>query len=447
MATPAARLLQVEIWLAVLIPSRLGLPVLGGAGWPAMLFGIGILLLWAFSVLNGDPALRPCRPVRVVLSIFWACLLGGYALMHAHAIPGIESRNADRYLMLLMALSGVALTAAEGLRDRDDVLAVLRAQVAAVTVMTVVAFLQFRLALDLTVYLQRIPLLSANGAIGGIHSRNGFGRPAGTANHPIEFGVVVVLTIGPAIFLWLHDHVRPRPRRFAQFFIVAMGVPISISRSALLGTAIVVMALLVVMPLRRRLWSLASVVGLCTIVFLLVPGLLGTLRTSIFAGQSDSSIATRTSDYAVVARYVRPHLWFGRGPGTFLPSVRILDNQYLVTLIEQGLVGLAALLMLYGAALFLGRGARRLARTQDAHELGQLVAASGLTMVIIGATFDAMSFFLYTMFCGLALGLAGAVYRIAVEGAPPDGLEEPQPHRKPQPLVEEQGVHHAVHTG
>ena len=85
-----------------------------------------------------------------------------------------------------------------------------------------------------------------------------------------------------------------------------------------------------------------------------VPGLLGTL-TGLFTGISgDSSAQSRTDSYALAAAFISRRPIFGRGFLTFLPSYRILDNQYLGLAIETGVVGVATLLFLFLCGIFIG---------------------------------------------------------------------------------------------
>ncbi len=74
---------------------------------------------------------------------------------------------------------------------------------------------------------------------------------------------------------------------------------------------------------------------------LAIPGLVGTLYSLFSNLQNDPSVSGRTSDYAVVLGLFDQHAILGRGLFTFVPRYyRILDNQYLMILVELGVVGL-----------------------------------------------------------------------------------------------------------
>jgi len=416
----AVRLLRLEVLLLFVLPAGLVVGPLGGVGSPARVLGLALFMCWACFLLTPGLGVRPCVPLRLALASMWAATLGSYTLLHRNPVVAIEATSSDSFIILLLAFSGVALTAAECLRTREEILAVIRVAVAGAAFSAAVALLQF-LGFDLTVYLAKIPLLTIHSRISGLSSRGGFNRPAGTAIHPIEFGVVTAVALAFAVHLLLYDsEVRPW-RRWLCFGVIAIAVPISLSRSALVVAAIVVGYFFAGVPAAVRARCGVFLAGFGAFIFMAVPGLLGTLRGLVLAGQSDDSISTRTSDYAVVARYVRPNPWFGRGPGTFLPSYRILDNQYLLTLIETGTVGLIALIILFSATGSLGRAARRHSVNTADQNLSQMFRAAGAGVLVSLATFDALSFPTLTTFSALWLGLAGAWWTtVRSAGAPRD---------------------------
>ena len=406
-------MLQIQIWLLFLIPAGLRFAPLGAVGNPAIIFGVVLFLVWAVAVLA--PSIdesSPCRPIRLVLSLLWASTLLSYAVMNRHAVVADELSNSDRYLISLLSFSGVALVAAEGLRDKTDLMRVVRTSIAAVATMAVIALLQSRAGFDATRYVDRIPLFSTYHPLRSVFGRSGLARPAGTATHPIEFGVVVGLCLALSIHVVLYDRVWPRWRSRFALGVIALGIPISISRSALLVGVTVLVVFIAGTKGALRIRTATIFAVFIVFVFVSVPGLLGTLRNYVFLGQNDLSISTRTSDYAAVAHYLRQSPWLGSGPGTFLPRLRILDNQYLLTLIESGLVGLFVLLALFSATALLGRSGRDWHSSVEDRNLGQMFFGCGLGTIFAAVTFDAFSFPMFTMFSALLAGLAGTYWRL-----------------------------------
>jgi O-antigen ligase len=407
----AAGLLRLQVFVTILIPARYVLTPLGSLGSPALLLGVVCALVWLVGTLSDiDQQFRACVPLRLVLAGLWATLLASYLNMHFQTVPLDESGNSDRLLVLLLATSGISLLAAEGLRTRDDVLAVVRSIVLASTLMATIALLQFRIGWDPIAYLSKIPLISTGSDFGGVLSRSSFRRPAGTAGHPIEYGVAVAAALAFAIHLLLHDTERSLRARWTQFGLIGLGIPISISRSALFVAMIVLAFFLVGAPSRVRLWSTGVIASFGVVVFMTVPGLIGTFRGLIGAGESDTSISTRTSDYDAAEPFISESPWIGRGPGTFLPKYFILDNQYLAATIEIGLLGAGVFMAYMLLPAFLGRGARHRCADEAGRSLGQTFAGAGFAAAIAAGFYDFLSFAMFTMVNAVTLGVAAAFW-------------------------------------
>ncbi len=407
-ATRAVRLLQVQIWLVFLFPASLRFAVFGAIGSPPILFGLVVCLVWAVGASSPDSSLgAPCKPVRITMALFWFVTLLSFAAMHLNSVRADESSNADRYLIFLLAFTGIALGFAEGLQTRQQQLTILRTIVTAIAAMSGIAVLQSRSGLDLTAYIERLPGLSTYQGRESVLSRSGLARPAGTATHPIEFGVVVGLGLALQLHLFVYDDAWKPLRRWLTLGLLAIGIPLAVSRSAVLVGLIVMVVFLVDVDRALRVRALLVMAGLAAIVFVTIPGLLGTLGNYIGAGQSDSSISTRVSDYAVVARYLRDAPWLGRGPATFLPRLRILDNQYLLTIIEMGALGLVVLVVVLSLPAWLGASSRANFADQANRQLARMFVAMGLAILASAATFDLISFPMVTLFLAIAIGLCG----------------------------------------
>ena len=386
-------ILRVYAALLILIPPTYIVEPLGGVGTPATVVALGALLLWGVGALvPGNHLCRTVMPVRVVMGLLVGSTLLSYGVAHVHHVPGVELLASDRAVLQVLSWAGVALLAAEGLRDRAELYAVLRVVVGAIAVMAVVGLLQFRAGVDLTVHFSRIPGLHLNAEHVAIQDRSGFNRPAGTAGHPIEFGSVIAMALPVALHLARFDVARPTIRRWLPVVAIAIGVPVAVSRSAVLAALVAAVVVFVGLERRYRLRALAAAAGFLLVTYVTTPGLLGILRDLFTNFSTDSSITYRTDDYETVEQYVLESPGLGRGPGTFLPanSHTILDNQYLMTAIELGLWGLVIVVCYLSAAAFLGRGARHASTDRTVRDLGQALAATGLAGAGAAGTFDGL---------------------------------------------------------
>jgi polysaccharide biosynthesis protein PslJ len=421
------KIIQIYVVLLVLIPPTHIIGPLGAVGTPGTVVGLVALMLWALAVLTpGDYLSRTVVAVRVVMGLLVGTILLGYAVLHSRHVPVTELLSSDRALLQVLSWTGVALMAAEGLRDRSELYRLLRTLVAAVAVMAVVGFLQFRAGIDLAEWASRIPGLHENSDLVSIQDREGFRRPAGTATHPIEFGCVIAMALPLALHLARFDLVRRPIRRWLPVAAIAVGIPVAVSRSAVMAAVVAAVVLFVGLEPKRRPRALGVAAAFIVVIYATTPGLLGTLRDLFVNARSDTSISYRTDDYEAVGEYIRQSPWLGRGPGTFLSnSYIVLDNQYLLSAIEIGLIGLSVVIGYLLATAFLARGTRHRTRDPAIRDLGQALAATSLASAVAAFTFDGFSFLMFAGFIPLCLGVAGALWVMERTAERRIGIERP----------------------
>ncbi len=410
----------VTLFLALqfLIPARLVIGNLGAAGRPSLVLALGIGILWLSGFFQRGNLQRGGQPIRWVVGIYVLVQLLSYIAGLDRGLPGIEARSADRWMIVTFALGGLAVAIADGVTDRRRLETLIGRIVGFTSVMAVVGVLQATVRIDLTQYI-RVPGLRANSQLIGVGERGAtdLARVAGTANHYIEFGVVLGLVLPLALHRALFPGVESSTKRWVQVVLIAAGIPLSLSRSGLVALAVSLGVMCMVWTWRFRLK--AAVFGLLGVVaFRLVqPGVLGTLRSLFTRAEDDPSIQNRIADYVYVEAMWPERPWLGRGVGTFIPDLYILlDNQYLNTLLSSGLVGAAAFLGLFVGGYLVARSVRLRGADEENQHLGQALAAAIASAMVCAATFDSLSFATYSGVLFLLLGLAGALWRL--DGGP-----------------------------
>ncbi|QDB80222.1 O-antigen ligase family protein [Georgenia wutianyii] len=411
---PTLVLLVVFLCLQFLIPARLVIGGLGSVGRPSVAVGILLAFLWVVSARRPGRLPAGRQPVRWLLGGYLAVQLVGYAVGYDRLLPQIEASSADRWLIYNVAMVGVALAVTDGLVTRRHLDILLRSVVALAAVMAFVGTLQFLRIVDLTRYI-RIPGLRANRELIGVGARGDgdFARVAGTANHYIEFGVVLALVLPIALH---YAFFAPPGRRWVRWLSVALiasAIPLSISRSAILTVAVSMGCLAVVWPWRRRYNVFAvGLVGL--VVFHFVNrGVLGTIRSLFTNMDNDPSVQNRIADQAFVQQMFAQRPWLGRGPGTLLPERYILlDNQIYGTLVGGGILGLVALVALFAVPYAMARSVRLRAAGEESRHLGQALAAAFPAGLLASATFDSFGFATFAGTTMVFVGAAGALWRL-----------------------------------
>lgn len=423
--------------LLLALPARLIVGPLGAPGTPANLWGIAALVWWCGTTLAGLNPVKGLTPVRVAAGVLVAAVLAAYANGMASGwyapadvreatsdifslapasvgeVAAAMTRSADRGLLSLAGWAGIMLLTADGLRSWSEVDRLVTWLTWAAGLVAVLGVVQFFTSFDLAA-LFTIPGLQPHTEFGAVDTRSVLNRPASTAGHPIEFGVV----LGCLLPLTVHHalHRRGSLLVWLPALLVFLGCAMSVSRSAVLVAGTAFLVLLVGWPplWRRRALVLAPVAVICLRV--LVPGLVGTVVALFTNLLNDTSISGRTGDYGTVLRVYADHPLLGRGLFTFIPRYyRILDNQYLVLLLELGLVGLLAGLLVYAAGFGSARTAFRIATSARDRNLGLTLSASITGLAVSLVTFDAWSYAMATGCTFLLVGLAGAAWRLARE--------------------------------
>jgi hypothetical protein len=410
-------LLTAYLLLLFFIPSTLVFGPLGGAGTPAMVAALCILLWYIASWIVGrvTPS-RGGRPVRVAMFVFSLAVLASFVAAMTRNITQMEVLSADRALIILTAWVGLVVVMSESITSYERLDTLLRRAVVAGSVVGAIGIFQYYSGVDITKYFQ-IPGLVPRVDITTLLSRNGLNRPSSTATQPIEFGVVMAMllpfALQQAMAAERPGKMNSKFRRWAPVLLIAFAVMASVSRSGIIGVAVAMLFLLPTWNRQRRLTALVAVVLGAMAMKAAAPGLIHTLITyfSQLSGNSNpyATAQARTNDYAYVFHYVAQRPWFGMGFGTFVPGLYIFtDNMYLNGFAEIGYLGVAALLVLYFAGLHCAAAGRRRTRDERRREIGQAMVASIAVGIVASATFDSLSFPMFSGLFFLIMGASGA---------------------------------------
>ena len=411
------------IAVTVLLPSSLTVGPLGAAGSPGTMIGIAAFVWWGLSHIGSSEAMAGGRqPIRIGIFIFGASILLSYGAAFSRVIPPLEVSAANRGLLELFGLAGIALLLADGIPDRERLDVLGRRLVFWVAILGVLGVIQYLTKTTFVSFYTRLPGFELSpGSLPVLGIRGGFVRVQGTAASPIEFGLVMTAVLPLAVHYALY---APRRKRLASWFavaLIAIGIPLSGSRAGVVGFAAAFFVLFLGWNLRRRTTAVAVILGSLGLLRAVRPGLLGTLVGNLLHTSSDPDVTHRQQDLARSGFLLANSVWFGRGFNTFIPKeftppgqpVASLDNQYLGTLIETGVVGLVSLILLLIIWMFTALGARRRAHDERTRDLGLALTASSAVLIVGFYVFDVFSFDVIANTMFVLLGITGALWRLA----------------------------------
>lgn len=408
--------LELFLLLAYLIPSPLVFISLGGAATPALLLGLGALFLWINGRIMGNSGLATSwQPMRWAVMTWGWTIIASCAAAFARPLPSVEQQAPVRGTATMLGCVGLTLLAADGIRSRKRLETLLQWTVWGSCFVAIVGIIQFSTGYDIASKI-RVPGLGSLVQVGYIQQRAGFNRVSGTTSHPIEFAVVMCAILPLALHYAFFPTTKHRWVHWIPVALVLAAIPTSLSRTSVIGLATLALFLLPTWRFRRQLGTLvaaSAAVGLMQFVY---PGILDAMVGLFTQANSDPSITTRKSDYSNGFDLIRHSPLFGRGFKTFIPNTNFfIDNQYLMSAIETGLIGTISLIALFVVGISLARGARHRSPDYKTRELGQALAASLAAIMVCFATFDALSFPMITGLTFMLLGISAALWRMVRE--------------------------------
>jgi hypothetical protein len=218
----------------------------------------------------------------------------------------------------------------------------------------------------------------------------------------LPFGLIGMLSAG-------------RDMRKKLLYALAAGIIVAGAVATVRKTAVVAPAAGLAVLLLYRPSAIFRFVPLALVMFVTInvvsPGALSTLDRQLGNGFfGELSVKGRTDDYAATQPDITTHLALGRGYGTYDPfQYRLVDNQYLLLVIETGLLGVAAYLAIAIAIWTVNHPAVR-GRDPIRGPPALAISAATASFVVSTALFDVLSFphvpYLFFFLAGMATAAA-----------------------------------------
>lgn len=247
-------------------------------------------------------------------------------------------------------------------------------------------------------------------------------RALASAQHPIALGAALVMLVPLAVYLF------KRSGQIGWLVIGGLMAAGALSTGSRTAAVMLFVLLIVFMWLKRA--EMVRMLPYLLVLFILMqgvmPGTLGTfkviLNPSYVAKEqsmSEGAGAGRIADLAPSLKEWAREPFVGQGFGTritsqagFIGGARILDDQWLGTLLEIGAVGAGALIWLFARAI---RRLARVARSDPGPDswLATGLAASIAAYAIGMVTFDAFAFIQVTFMAFIMLGFGSLLIRSA----------------------------------
>lgn len=416
--------------LCLLIPIIPTYVVLSGPlksnGAPARVIAIlmfGLLAL-GFAVTRRTSPGRRIKPGVVILLLYYLLWLLVYGVGLLTIDDAGIAANKTRAVIVLTAHVGVGLFALNMVKTPRQRKIVLGCLLVGLAFDCLTGFLQSVSSIDLKLLFQP-PGFVVSTEDAPLDVRLGVQRVLGTAEHPIEFSVLSAAAIPLSIY-FSRNAATSSVRILSAFagVLALVAMPAAVSRTGVISLAAAMLVYAFAFNVRTILVALTSAAALMVLYFVIFPTTANALWRTITGSEKDPSIRARTEDYVQVSQIFRAHKIFGLGLGG---SPTFYDNYWLLTIVQGGIVGIAAMLLLTGGSILGIAAALRSAATPAQREEAYMLGAIVVGILLSSTTFDLLYYQQTSLVLFLVFGLLWSSFAVEVS--------EPDRHRSDRLLL------------
>jgi polysaccharide biosynthesis protein PslJ len=381
---------------------------------PYRLLVLGLVFVFFLSALSDERFRFRASGLEAPLLLFAAGVAGSLAA-NPERFSAYQS-EVIKTLSVLVGLFVVFYLVVNLIRTRDACEAVLTMLILGGAVLAVLAVVEHRTGWSPFVGLDRyLPFIQSTGSADLLLIRDGAARTFGSAEHPIALGALFAMLCPVAAALAVQ---RRKPIWVACLTLLVLGSFASVSRTAVLMLLSWGLLLLLLRWIEMKRFIPLALASVALINFAM-PGTLGSLKATFLnpagaieeqkGNPDDPASAGRVADLGPSIQEFLEKPVLGYGVGTRVvtgdrANARLLDNQWLGTLLDAGLIGVI------GLAWLLGRFVVRLSvasfRAGADGVLLAGLAAAAFSYIVGMFTYDALAFTQVTvvLFVLLAVG-------------------------------------------
>jgi len=402
---------------------------------------VGLVIVGWLVALLVDPRVRACatRLDRPIALIVIATL--GSEFMNPGRMATVTS-YVIKAIWLLACLVLLYYVIVSVIRNRATLDRLIAVVVSAGCIEALGAMYQRRSGTDIFDHLHfLLPGFSFNGVLPGTVLQRGGGlRATGSAGHPIELSATMAMLLPLAIYLAIS---RKQKRWWVAAVILLGGDFAGGSRTGVLGLLMIALVFIWLRP-RQTLRCWPALFPALVVVHFVSPGALGAVQgaffpsggllkqqSSVFVGRGgvvlDNSRLSRLGPS--LTEWEQHNPFFGEGYGTrvtgYLPNgkpnpddnANVLDDQWLKTFLETGLLGMAGWIWLFARAIRRLAARAKLERDTPEGWLPVALAGSVASFAMSMLTYDALSFTQATCVLFVLLAIGAIVLSLpAIEG-------------------------------
>ena len=242
-------------------------------------------------------------------------------------------------------------------------------------------------------------VLSPFASVADVPNELGQGRKStfGPTSHGLALTAILALALPFAVLAASAAKERRNKILFSIAVALILGAGLATLRKTSAIAPAVALAVLVAYRPRDMLRLIPLGIVMLAVIHVVAPAAITSVSDQFTNGFfSAKTTEWRTSDYGAVAPDFNTYPLVGRGYGTIDPTrddtYRILDNEYLGTLVQVGFLGLAAYIALIMAALALAHRGIRHGLDEHRRSFALACSAAFASFGVANLLFDVLSF-------------------------------------------------------
>jgi hypothetical protein len=356
-----------------------------------------IVVVWVLALVGGGAARPRLRLtwVHVGVGAFVAVACLSVVLNAGDLIKTLEFEQSMKALPLLVSYLTLFLLIASSIR-RTEVRPFMKYTLALAVICAIGTIWEYRFQYNFF-YEWSDKLLPGVFDVGAAESSayDSLGRRVtrGPASHPLEAVAMLCMAFPIALAGAVHSTERRGRVLYGLAACLLFAAMLTTDRKSALLAPLAVVVMIAYFRRRELLRMAPLAVPLVIAIQFLSPGALASI---VYQFQPDHLGANTVSDRSADYDAVRPDLWthfaFGRGWGSYQPPThRVLDSEILGRVVETGVVGLAAFVLMSLCVVFCARATIR-GRHPTWAPIALASAGAAVGFLVVSTLFDSMAF-------------------------------------------------------
>ena len=386
------------------------IPISIGVNTPFILLNVDRVIFavltgcYFLALLQGEVKISPIF-IDKALGLYWVAIAGSL-LVNIHWIMGSDLlfRSIKTIFVLSIERMLIIYIVCSFCKDKKEIKRALIFFVICLGIVAAYGIFESAVKDNIFTHISTIDNPEVNDVALSRANRLGMYRAKSTQVLPHIFGTELCMIFPIVLFYLMKEKGRFKLPLFFILLLVLGGIAVTYARGVYLALSLVCLLCVIFFKSYPKRVFFILTVGLLFLALFSSRSIrvfsqeyvAKLFNISTVSYDREHSMQSRFEDYAYTAQRLENHLWLGQGYGTYTPGKRgdkYLDNSYLFSLIETGLLGFCALLFLIYSVVFkIGNLLCMRQNTDSDAQLMRFVSIGFIVFFFQCFTYDALVF-------------------------------------------------------